>query len=138
MATKKTYHSILSVITNRENTVSTRSKSTVQIATKENSKHKRKADCSPSKENKTSKRIALADKRVNVSDIAKKLGEDVKQKKALLAVKKVVVHAKTLPSVKTVLKPRQNENVVPNAPANKVNILPYYCSFLKLAIILDF
>lgn len=121
-STKTTYQSILSAITNRDPTINTRSKSTVHIAAKENAKFKRKADCSPSKENKTSKRIALADKQVNLSEIGKtnKLMENAKHKKTA-TLKKVVVQSKTLPSVKTVIKPRQNENVVPLAPKNKVS-----------------
>lgn len=121
-STKTTYQSILSAITNRDPTINTRSKSTIQVAAKENAKFKRKADSSPSKENKSSKRIALADKQVNLSEIGKtnKIVEQSKQKKTA-TLKKVVVQSKTLPSVKTVLKPRQNENAVPHAPKNKVS-----------------
>lgn len=125
-STKTAYHSILSAITNRDNNRNTRSKSTIPVGTKENAKFKRKADCSPTKENKTSKRIALADKQVNVAEIGNKINKLVdngKQKKAVSTLKKVTVHTKTLPSVKTVVKPRPNENMVPRAPLNKVTAL---------------
>ncbi|KAJ8952113.1 hypothetical protein NQ314_007606 [Rhamnusium bicolor] len=85
---------------------------------------KRKADCSPSKENKTTKRTAFGDRNVNVNDILKSKITDEKNKiviKQNVVTKKIVVQTKMLPSVKTVLKPRQNENLAPPpAPGNKI------------------
>lgn len=77
---------------------------------------KRKADCSPAKE-KAVKRTALGDLTNNsVSKVA-----DGKVK-GIKAIRKVTVQAKVLPSVKTVQKLRQNENLAPPpAPApNKI------------------
>lgn len=123
MAPTKSVHPMLSELASR-NTISTRSRAIGNCGqTKDISRTKRKADCSPSKENKATKRTAFGDRNVNVTDIKTKLLED-KHKVALkssLPVKKVTVQAKTLASIKTILKPRQNENLAPPpAPGNKI------------------
>lgn len=80
-------------------------------------KGKRKADASPSKQS-AAKRSAFGD----VTNAEKLKAFDNKSKqiqKPLL--KKVMVQSKVLPSVKTIGKPKQNENVAPPpAPAHKV------------------
>ncbi|KAJ8980632.1 hypothetical protein NQ317_011708 [Molorchus minor] len=114
--TKTTIHPLQPHLANR-NTISTRSKAVTHHAqTKDVTRGKRKADCSPSKENKTTKRTAFGDRNVNVNDIVKAKVADDRQKAHIrhsLAVKKVTVHSKTLASVKTIIKPRQNENLAP-------------------------
>ncbi|KAK4879064.1 hypothetical protein RN001_007210 [Aquatica leii] len=75
---------------------------------------KRKADASPVKEI-GSKRSALGD----VTNQKKTL--DIKTKKTINnAIKKVTVQTKVLPSVKTVIKPKHNENLPPQAPGQKI------------------
>jgi hypothetical protein len=91
--------------TNQKNpivTVSTRSRSLVSTV---QTRPKRKADFSPIKENV--KRTAMCD----ITN-AKKLDEK-KKVVAKQPIKKATVQMKTLPSVKTVAKPKQSENVPP-------------------------
>lgn len=100
------------------NRISTRSKSTVPCPnTKEAleaTRTKRKADCSPHKENKSIKRLAFGEKNIN-------LLENIKKAKKTMTVKKVTTQKKTLPAVKTVHKISQKENLESlRAPALKV------------------
>ncbi|CAH1979792.1 unnamed protein product [Acanthoscelides obtectus] len=90
---------------------------------------KRKADASPSKENKQNKRIAFGERNINVADNqinkgSKQVDEkekDVKKAVVMTNAKKLTVQVKKLPSVKTVVKPRQNENLPPPAaPVQKI------------------
>lgn len=121
MAPTKSAHPVLSSLTSR-NTISTRSKAHAS-QTKEVSRTKRKADCSPSKENKPTKRTAFGDRNVNVTDAQKAKNLEDKHRtglKTLLPVKKVTVQTKTLPSVKTVLKPKNENLAAPPAPGHKV------------------
>ncbi|XP_017767903.1 PREDICTED: G2/mitotic-specific cyclin-B3 [Nicrophorus vespilloides] len=82
-------------------------------------KGKRKADGSPSKETAV-KRSALGDLTTNT--LAKAKNDDKSKIISKNAVsKKVLVQARVLPSVRTVAKPKQNENQVPPAaPAQKI------------------
>lgn len=85
--------------------VSTRSRS----STNTQIRSKRKADFSPVKENV--KRTAMGDITNN------KKNEDKRKPTMKQPVKKAIVQTKTLPSVKTVVKPKQNENIsIPQAP----------------------
>ncbi|XP_018567373.1 G2/mitotic-specific cyclin-B3 isoform X2 [Anoplophora glabripennis] len=124
MAPTKSVHPMLSELASRH-TISTRSRAIANCGqTKDVSRTKRKADCSPSKENKANKRTAFGDRNVNVNDLKIKALDD-KHKvglKSSLPVKKVTVQVKTLTSVKTILKPRQNENLLapPPAPGHKI------------------
>ncbi|CAH0557665.1 unnamed protein product [Brassicogethes aeneus] len=98
--------------------VSTRSRTIANCGgQKDTVRGKRKADCSPSKE-KGAKRSAFGD----VSNVLAKSRAIDNAKPALkTGPKKVTVQAKVLASVKTVVKPRQNENLAPPpAPGNKV------------------
>ncbi|KAJ8946670.1 hypothetical protein NQ318_019984 [Aromia moschata] len=124
MAPTRNAHPLLGGLSTR-NTISTRSKAVTNCGqTKDVARGKRKADHSPSKENKTSKRTAFGDRNVNVNEFLKAKANDEKHKvnvRQYVAVKKVTVQSKTLASVKTVLKPRQNENLAPPpAPGNKI------------------
>lgn len=124
MAPTKAVHPVVSGLASR-NTISTRSRAIANCGqTKNVTRTKRKADCSPSKENKATKRTAFGDRNVNVSDALKaKVVEDKHRAglKSSLPVKKVTVQTRTLASIKTVLKPRQNENLgLPLAPGNKI------------------
>lgn len=102
--------------------IATRSKGTNHTMTAKDIRAKRKADGSPTKE-KAVKRSAFCDV---TNAISKVKGIDEKVKiltKNHMVVKKVTVHQRTLPSVKTIIKPRQNENIAPPpapAPGNKV------------------
>nr|CAI5837447.1 unnamed protein product [Callosobruchus analis] len=108
------------------NTVPTRTKTNIpQLSELKNSiSSKRKADCSPSKENKQNKRIAFGERNINVADKQVNKGgkqNDEKEIKKVINAKKVIVQVKRLPSVKTVIKPRQNENLPPPAaPVHKI------------------
>lgn len=75
---------------------------------------KRKADASPVKDTNATKRSALGD----VTNQKKTLVHNNKAKQSIANVpKKVTVKSTVLPSVKTVVKPKQNENAAPpNAP----------------------
>lgn len=124
MAPTKSVHPMLSELASR-NTISTRSRAIANCGqTKNVARTKRKADCSPSKENKATKRTAFGDRNVNVGDALKIKATEDKHKtglKSSLPVKKVTVQAKTLASIKTILKPRQNENLAPPlVPGNKI------------------
>ncbi|KAJ8920829.1 hypothetical protein NQ315_015621, partial [Exocentrus adspersus] len=116
-------HAVLSNQASRNN-ISTRSRAIVNCAqAKDVPRTKRKADCSPSKENKTTKRTAFGDRNVNITDMVKPKAGDEKHPvtiKSLLPVKKVTVQVKTLASVKTVLKPRNENLIAPPAPGNKI------------------
>ncbi|KAJ3654629.1 hypothetical protein Zmor_013804 [Zophobas morio] len=84
--------------------VSTRSRSTTFM--QQNDKRaKRKADFSPVKEKV--KRSALGDLNTNAK------AEDDKKVTVKQPIKKAIVQTKTLPSVKTVVKTKQNENAPP-------------------------
>ncbi|XP_008194308.1 G2/mitotic-specific cyclin-B3 isoform X2 [Tribolium castaneum] len=89
--------------TNQKASVSTRSRSSV--LTNAQIRPKRKADFSPVKENV--KRSAMGDITNN------KKFDDKKKATLKQPAKKTIVQVKTLPSVRTVLKPKQNENVLP-------------------------
>nr|CAI5822464.1 unnamed protein product [Callosobruchus analis] len=114
------------------NTVPTRTKTNIpQLSELKNSiSSKRKADCSPSKENKQNKRIAFGERNINVADKQVNKGgkqNDEKEIKKVINAKKVIVQnlkcitGERLPSVKTVIKPRQNENLPPPAaPVHKI------------------
>ncbi|CAH1183322.1 unnamed protein product [Phaedon cochleariae] len=124
MAPLKTTNNVITGLIVKKHTVSTRSKNMLNCSqnkeTKDASRFKRKADCSPSKENKTTKRIAFGERNVNVADLGKCKGAEDNRKKSLVT-KKAIAQIKQLPSVKTVLKPRQNENLAPPpAPGNKI------------------
>ncbi|XP_028136565.1 G2/mitotic-specific cyclin-B3 isoform X1 [Diabrotica virgifera virgifera] len=127
MAPIKSHHSILSNFT-LKNRISTRSSSIVQcpnkemtVSVKDMNRPKRKADCSPSKENKLNKRTAFGERNINTELIKTKTAE-VKPKKTTVPVKKVTTHLKILPSIKTVHKPKQNENLFPPAaPGQKIS-----------------
>ncbi|KAG5891029.1 hypothetical protein JTB14_035221 [Gonioctena quinquepunctata] len=124
MAPIKTHPNIITSLSLKD-AISTRSKATTNFAqikdTKDVNRSKRKADCSPSKENKAgNKRKAFGERNVNVTELLKQKIVEDKQKK-IAAVKKVTAQIRTLPSVKTVHKPRQNENLAPpQAPGHKV------------------
>ncbi|CAH1102807.1 unnamed protein product [Psylliodes chrysocephalus] len=119
MAPLKSSHSNILPNFTLKNAISTRSKSTVIGPKQDGVRSKRKADCSPSKENKNNKRIAFGERNTNIAEIAKnKLIED-KDKKTT-AVRKVTTHMKILPSVKTVIRARQNQNEAPHAPGHKI------------------
>lgn len=129
MAPLKSSHSNILPNFTLKNAISTRSKSTVIGPKQDGVRSKRKADCSPSKENKNNKRIAFGERNTNIAEIAKnKLIED-KDKKTT-AVRKVTTHMKILPSVKTVIRARQNQNEAPHAPGHKVS-LKYLNYFLQ-------
>ncbi|XP_057669467.1 G2/mitotic-specific cyclin-B3 isoform X1 [Diorhabda carinulata] len=100
------------------NRISTRSKSTLPCHNSkealEATRTKRKADCSPPKENKSIKRLAFGEKNIN-------LLENIKKAKKTITVKKVTTQKKTVASVKTVNKISQKENLeCLRAPALKV------------------
>lgn len=107
-------HPAITALTSR--TISTRSKSTLNHPhTKEVIKGKRKAEGSPSKDIKSLKRKALCDL---TNAIGKKKAAEEKGKigvKGHVTKKKDEIYTKALPSVKTVVKPKQNENVQPPA-----------------------
>ncbi|XP_044267323.1 G2/mitotic-specific cyclin-B3 isoform X2 [Tribolium madens] len=88
---------------NQKASISTRSRSS--LLTNAQIRPKRKADFSPVKEN--AKRTAMGDITNN------KKNEDKKKTTLKQPVKKTIVQVKTLPSVRTVTKPKQNENVLP-------------------------
>lgn len=120
MAPSKLTRPIVPSITARG--IATRSKGTNQAAIiSKDIRGKRKADGSPTKENGV-KRSAFCDVTNAISKV-KNVDEKVKiLTKNHMVVKKVTVHQKVLPSVKTVIKPRQNENLAPPpAPGNKVH-----------------
>ncbi|CAG9862926.1 unnamed protein product [Phyllotreta striolata] len=129
--TKSSASSILSNLPLRT-TISTRSRAATQSLTNVRTTKlsvisvKRKADASPSKDAKTTKRIAFSEKNINITE-AKTKQVDAKQKitlkKAATQVKTVTTlkaQLKTLPSVKTVARVKQNENIAPLAPVHKV------------------
>lgn len=110
-----------STVSIARSTVSTRSKSNSNLAQlKDLGRGKRKADCSPSKEKERVKRSAFGD--VTNAIFKGKQTLDDKSKPITKAVsKKVLVQSKVLPSVKTVVKPKQNENLAPPpAPVHKI------------------
>ncbi|KAF5273558.1 hypothetical protein FQR65_LT04556 [Abscondita terminalis] len=76
---------------------------------------KRKADASPVKEIGL-KRSALID----VTNQKKAILDNKVKKNVNNVVKKVTVQAKILSTVKTVVRPKQNENVPPQAPVQKI------------------
>nr|XP_022913544.1 G2/mitotic-specific cyclin-B3 [Onthophagus taurus] len=116
MAPTKTTRTLIPSVSLRG--VTTRSKTHSTIHKDVGSK--RKADGSPAKENAV-KRSALGDIS-NAANKNKVLG--IKNKvlsKTNVLAKKVTVKEKVLPSVRTIVKSRQNENLPPPAaPANKV------------------
>ncbi|XP_019878089.1 G2/mitotic-specific cyclin-B3 isoform X2 [Aethina tumida] len=100
-------------------TVATRSRTIANSSnhSKDVLRGKRKADGSPSKE-KVAKRSAFGDVS-NVLEMAKHMENGKATVKTV--AKKVTVQSKVLASVKTVTKPRQNENLAPPpAPAHKI------------------
>lgn len=129
MAPGKSSISRALTVNNQSKNVSTRSRATTQALQVKNIninkgidkldkmiRGKRKADFSPSKD-KAVKRTALGDLTNNTA--SKIIDGKVK---GIKAIKKVTVQSKLLPSVKTVQKLRQNENLAPPpAPApNKI------------------
>lgn len=106
--------------------VATRNRVTTNNTAKE-TRGKRKADGSPTKEMSV-KRSALGEitnntdanttnvKGLKAEDKINKIEDKKFPLKAPGLVKKVTVTTKNLPSVKTVIKPKQNENCVPLAP----------------------
>ncbi|XP_023021366.1 cyclin B3 isoform X2 [Leptinotarsa decemlineata] len=123
MAPLKTHPNILTSLALKD-IISTRSKVPMNIPQIKNTKDvvrpKRKADCSPSKENRgNNKRKPMGDRDVNATEMKIKAADD-KQKK-VAPVKKATVQVRALPSVKTVQKQRQNENLPPpQAPGHKI------------------
>lgn len=94
--------------------ISTRSRTTTIFTGQ--ARPKRKADFSPVKEAINTKRTALGD----VTNAATKKIEDKKKGATLKQpTKKTTVQAKILPSVRTVIKAKQSENVPPRAPCVK-------------------
>lgn len=79
-----------------------------------NSKIKRKAN-SPAK-GMTSKRSAFGDV---TNAVKKQVTTNVKFNKIELA-KKVTIHAKVLPTIRTAIKPKQIDNAVPPEPKKKI------------------
>ncbi|KAK9736257.1 Cyclin, N-terminal domain [Popillia japonica] len=80
---------------------------------------KRKADGSPTKENGV-KRSAFCDVTNAIAKV-KNIDEKVKiLTKNHMIVKKVTIHQKTLPTVKTIVKSKQNENLAPPPAPGKV------------------
>lgn len=98
--------------------VSTRSKVSTNGIIKE-VRGKRKAECSPSKEAAIKKRPGLVDLSLN----PKVKPTETKQKLTTknTVTKKITVQPRIIPSVKTAIKTRQNENLPPPAaPINRV------------------
>lgn len=80
---------------------------------------KRKAECSPSKEAAIKKRAAFTELSVNPKAKPAELKSKVTIKKAV--TKKDTAQPRIIPSVKTAIKTRQNENLPPPAaPFNRV------------------
>ncbi|KAF5302144.1 hypothetical protein FQA39_LY10479 [Lamprigera yunnana] len=77
---------------------------------------KRKADASPIKD-VSLKRSALGDVTNKKKTI---LDNKTYKKSSTIAIKKITVKSRVLDSVKTVVKPKQNENVAPQAPLQRV------------------
>ncbi|RZC38936.1 G2/mitotic-specific cyclin-B3 [Asbolus verrucosus] len=89
-------------------TIATRSRSTVLTA---QTRPKRKAEFSPVKETNI-KRTAFGElSNINTGNVKK--AEEKKKTTLKQPIKKAIVQTKTLPSVKTVVKPKQNENIAP-------------------------
>lgn len=116
MAPTKSARTIVPVL--KAQKVNTRSKISANGIIKE-VRGKRKAECSPSKDAAIKKRAALVDLSVNLK--AKPV--DAKQRAVTknTTTKKLTVQPRIIPSVRTAIKTRQNENLPPPpAPFNRV------------------
>lgn len=110
------------VLTTTRSTILTRNKSKALITGANviaaQPRVKRKADASPQKDLST-KRSALGDVTNNKKTIDPKLKVLAKANTNINPAKKITVQVKHLPSVKTAVKPKQNENLLPPVAPNQ-------------------